>query len=452
MMTQHIQACAHPLTFVRVQRGWSYQKLARVVAKRARDLGEGNMAAERQKVWRWEHRGVVPDRVSQLALATELGVPIERLESHPWPSWLPTGEDVRIDYPWTQAGSLTSMINVVQDAVNDRRGFLAINGASVAALADQWLGLGPACLAGALDGGLVDDQIVHRMAHNIPGLRVMDDRLGGGSVRRLVDAELGVVTELLARGRFSERIGRELHIVAAELARLAGWVSFDAGFQTGAQRYWATALHAAHIGGDRLLGANVLKNMSLQCIDFSQPVEALGLAEAAVRTAGGTTGRVGAMLHMRQARAHAALVDEASCQRELGIAEAAFDQATTQEPAWACYFDEAEFQAQIGCCYIDLGNLLSADGWLSQAQAAHPAEKPRDRATYLLRRAGVQIDLGNLDTGCALAAQAVPLLAVTRSRRNARRADEIRRRLRRHPSVSAARDLDQQLAETTAAR
>lgn len=446
-MTDSTQACAHPLTFVRAQRGWSYQKLARVVAKRARDLGEGNMAAERQKVWRWEHRGVVPDRVTQLALATELGVPTDRLDSHPWPTWLPTGDNVRTNYPWSQAGSLTSLTDVVEDAVTDRRGFLTISGSGVTILAEEWLGLEPAHLEGALNGGLVDEQIVQRIVHSIPGLRVMDDRLGGASVRRLVDAELGVVTELLSRGRYSEQISRELYLVAAELARFAGWVSFDAGYLTAAQRYWVAALHSAHAGGDRLLGANVLKNLSLQCIDVARPLEASRLAEAAVQAAGRVGGRIGAMLHLRKARAHAALGDQVACLREISVAEADFDQTRSQEPDWAYYFDEAEFQAQIGCCYIDLGHLLSADGWLSQALAIHPVEKLRDRTTYLLRRAGVQIDLGDIDAGCALAAQAVPLLAVTRSRRNARRAEDIRIRLRQHASVPAVRDLDQRFAE-----
>src|SRR5262245_42433391 len=184
-MTDNDRVCVHPLTFVRAQRGWTYQKLARVVAKRARDLGEGNMAAERQKVWRWEHRGVVPDRVSQRALAAELGVPTERLESHPWPSWLPTGDDVRTDYPWTQAGGLRALADVAQDALADRRGFLTLGGPGIAALTEEWLGLEPVRLTGALGGGQVDEQIVHRIAQNIPGLRVMDDRLGGASVRRL---------------------------------------------------------------------------------------------------------------------------------------------------------------------------------------------------------------------------------------------------------------------------
>jgi hypothetical protein len=50
------------------------------------------MAAERQKIWRWEHRGVTPDRVSQLALATELDVPVRQLNAQRWPVWLPTVE------------------------------------------------------------------------------------------------------------------------------------------------------------------------------------------------------------------------------------------------------------------------------------------------------------------------------------------------------------------------
>ena len=43
----------------------------------------GNMAARREKAWRWEQRGIVPDRDSQLALAAELGVPAERVDLLP---------------------------------------------------------------------------------------------------------------------------------------------------------------------------------------------------------------------------------------------------------------------------------------------------------------------------------------------------------------------------------
>jgi hypothetical protein len=78
----------HPLELVRGQRGWSYEQLARIVACRARELGVANMAMERQKIWRWEHRGVVPDELSRRALARELGVPDELVAAQPWPEWL----------------------------------------------------------------------------------------------------------------------------------------------------------------------------------------------------------------------------------------------------------------------------------------------------------------------------------------------------------------------------
>ncbi len=243
-------------------------------------------------------------------------------------------------------------------------------------------------------------------------------------------------------------MGRHLHLVAAELARFAGWVSFDAGFQTAAQRYWITALHAAHAGGDRMLGANVLKNMSLQCVDFARPREAVDLAEAAVASAGGASGRVGAMLHMRRARAHAALGEASACAQALACSEEAMVTARPEDPAWSSYFDEAEYQAQIGSCYIDLGHLTQADRWLERSLAIHPDSRARDRATYLLRWAAVQMDLGNVDHGCELTRQALPMLEATRSKRNARRADELRRRLRRHGTDPAVRELDQLLART----
>lgn len=79
----------HPLAAVRAQRGWSYGALARLVARSAAEhLGIRNMAAGRQKVWRWEHWSVTPDTESQLALAIVLGVPQATVIAEPWPAWL----------------------------------------------------------------------------------------------------------------------------------------------------------------------------------------------------------------------------------------------------------------------------------------------------------------------------------------------------------------------------
>lgn len=92
-----LDSTQHPLGWIRALRRWSLQGTAQRIALRARDLGVANMAAERQKVWRWEHRGVTPDRISQLALAAELGVPTALVDAEPWPTWLRHAAPVAIE-------------------------------------------------------------------------------------------------------------------------------------------------------------------------------------------------------------------------------------------------------------------------------------------------------------------------------------------------------------------
>jgi transcriptional regulator with XRE-family HTH domain len=91
-MTQPIPAAVHPLATVRARRGWSYQQCARMIAMHAHQFGVHNLAAGRQKVWRWEHRGVKPDRVSQRALAAALDIDPYDVERYPWPTWLAPAE------------------------------------------------------------------------------------------------------------------------------------------------------------------------------------------------------------------------------------------------------------------------------------------------------------------------------------------------------------------------
>jgi hypothetical protein len=78
----------HPLARIRAWKGWSYQNTARIIAHRAQVEFGITLAAQRQKVWRWEHRAITPDRIAQLALAAELAVPAAAVSAQPWPRWL----------------------------------------------------------------------------------------------------------------------------------------------------------------------------------------------------------------------------------------------------------------------------------------------------------------------------------------------------------------------------
>src|SRR5690606_23350507 len=124
------------------------------------------------------------------------------------------------------------------------------------ALAQQWLVQEPGELSAVLRGGRVTDAFVDRLEEGLPRLRYLEAERGGLRARQLIDAELGIVAEVLANGSCSMVLRRRLYALAGELGRMAGWCAFDAGAHAAAQRYWSAALHAAHSADDRLLGAN----------------------------------------------------------------------------------------------------------------------------------------------------------------------------------------------------
>ncbi|MEU1752851.1 transcriptional regulator [Micromonospora matsumotoense] len=424
----------HPLSYVREQRSWTQQDLVNVIARRL------NTAARREKAWRWERWGVVPDEDTQLALADELGVDRQTVKALGWPHWLPTGPTISTAAPWTFDGAVALLDDTAGPAVLDRRGFLIMHAGLAVAIAERWLAAEPPRINAALQGGRVDADLLDCFEQRLPALRRMDASLGGGSVRSLVDAELRLVTDLLRHSSYSEASANRLLTVAAELGRIAGWASFDAGFHAAAERYWLAALHAAHSASDRAAGANILKCMSLQRVDTERPTEALRLADAARAGAKNAPARVRAMLTTRLARAHAVLGESVACERRLAEADTEMSRADDQtSPTWASYFDHAEYSAQVAACYLLLQRHQASDQWLQQTLALQPAERSRDRATYLIWRADSVFNLGDIDHACALVAEAAPDVAASRSVRNHRRLLDIHGRLtvHRHPAVTA---------------
>jgi tetratricopeptide (TPR) repeat protein len=404
------------------------------------------MAARREKAWRWEHWGVEPDDDAQFGLADELDVSRETVRRVGWPGWLPSGDRVDLDVPWTVQASLVSLDQTAGAALLDRRGFLTFGAGAAVALAHDWMAAEPAKVVAVLRGGRLDASLVECFERRLPALRQMDYSLGGGSVRELVDSELRLATDLLANGSYAEAVGRRMFAVAAELGRIAGWANFDAGYHAAAERYWVAALRAAHAAGDRSIGGNILKCMSLQQVDADRTDEALALARAACEGARHAPPRVQAMLTVRQARTHAVRGEVRDCERLLIDAERAMSRADDEPaPSWSYYFDEAEYCAQFAACYLLLRRHRATDEWLVRSLALQPEERSRDRATYLMWRAGTMLNLGDIEHACDLTLQAVPDITAARSVRNQRRLADLHARLLSHRGVPAVAVLDEQV-------
>jgi tetratricopeptide (TPR) repeat protein len=325
---------------------------------------------------------------------------------------------------------------------------MKVVGAPLVGLADAWLTVESGELIAVLGGGRVTIDFVERLEQGVPRLYFLEAAQGGRSARKLIDAELAMVVDVLDRSTYTAAVGKRLYRLAADLGGKAGWASFDAGLHASAQRYWVAALHAAHTAGDRLLGANILKNMSLQCSDFALPNEALALARSAYAGARQAMPRAAAMLALREANAHAVIGDALACEELIAQADDLFGRAAApdDDPVWLGYFDESEFNAQVGKCYLDLAQPRRADTYFRNTLRLAPATKVRDRAYYVIRRACAQTQLGNADRATALIADAIPLIRKAPSERNVRRIVRARERLPFTKSDPRSQDLDEQLA------
>jgi hypothetical protein len=364
-----------------VRSGWSKGELARQVNRRARRMGAHHVSTDTSRVRRWldgeQPREPIPRILSEL-FSERFGcvVGVEDLglrRSRPSPA--ASG----VDLPWTGRETVAMISDFSRsDLMLGGRGFL---GASLAMSAgpalvepmQRWLvptHLGQAAPAGrapeATGGGPVRERGRRGAALSEPELELLeqtavmfrqwDAQCGGGLRRKAVVGQLHEVTELL-QDSHPEQVTRRLFRITAELAELAGWMSYDIGIQPTAQKYFVLALHAAKEAQDPALGAYVLSDMSRQMIHLGRPDDALELVHLAqYGSRDGATPRVQAMLHSMEARAHANLGQPAKCKRAVRLAEDAFHDSEPGDgdPDWIAFFSEAELHAESAHSFRDL--------------------------------------------------------------------------------------------------
>jgi hypothetical protein len=254
--TEDASAQRHPLAAVRAARGWSYQDLVEAVAAQSRSLGVP-MAARREKAWRWENWGVVPDADSQRALAMALGVPPARMGVRPWPGWLPTGAELPVELAWNPEGSLTALRELLADIEEDRRAFAVAGPAVLADALTAWsVPVPPAPAASQHPDNAEDDVSAWLRVYtlSLPPLFRATSGTDPQVLRRRLDADLRLIAELLSVAR----VRRGLYQTTAKIALVAARRSIRDGLHGPAQRYLFTALRCARSAGDGCLGATIL--------------------------------------------------------------------------------------------------------------------------------------------------------------------------------------------------
>lgn len=459
-----------------VRSGWSKGELARQVNRRARQLGANHISTDTSRVRRWldgeNPREPIPRILSEL-FSERFGCVVS-IEDLGLRAARPSPAASGVDLPWTGPQTVALLGEFSRsDLMLARRGFLGTSlalsaGPSLIEPMQRWLVPTPGAPAGPAPEAPLDSRRPGRLSR--PELELLesttrmfrqwDAQCGGGLRRKAVVGQLHEVTDLLQESQ-PEATTRKLFKVAAELAELAGWMSYDVGLQPTAQKYFVLALHAAKEAGDRPLGSYILSSMSRQMIHLGRPDDALELIHLAQYGSRDCAGpRTQAMLYAMEARAYANMGQPGRTKRAVRMAEDTFSEADEwdePDPDWIRFFSEAELYAENSHSFRDLA--YSAGRSPAYASLAEPlmrravglfaedGEHQRSYALNLIGMATVHLLRGEPEAGAEFASRAMTVAKKVRSERvNTRIRKTVGTAVRDHGDLGAVVDLAEQLA------
>ncbi|MEU3299798.1 helix-turn-helix transcriptional regulator [Streptomyces sp. NPDC006678] len=391
----------HPLAHARSERGWAQPELARRIRQAALRHGLRS-GVDRQRIWNWENNRATPDDDSRMLLADVFEIDQSLVADLRWPHWLP-GRDSPI--PLGPNSTVPALREALRTSM-DRRTFLTYSSTALVGLTHQWASTEPQALASALDGKPVDAELVDLLeatGQKLTGL-VTEQRQ---HTRTLLDAHLTTVTDLIDGRNYTEPVGQRLHALAARLSSTVGWHRFDQGKHAAAGRFWHGALHSAHESGDRDLGAGILSDLAYQATWLKEPKDAADILHSAILHTRHPTAR--SLLHLRLARAQAALGEAHACRRSLATAEQELGRTEGEPPAWCSWMSPADLLVDSGQCLLDLGEPERAHALIGEGTALLPGARNKTRAVFLSYEAGSFLRAGEADQAAAAAIQSLTL-------------------------------------------
>ncbi|MEV6293666.1 hypothetical protein AB0M41_25225 [Streptomyces sp. NPDC051896] len=468
-----------------VRSGWSKGELARQVNRRARQLGANHISTDTSRVRRWldgeNPREPIPRILSEL-FSERFGCVVS-IEDLGLRAARQSPSASGVDLPWTAPQTVALLSEFSRsDLMLARRGFLGTSlalsaGPSLIEPMQRWLVPNPTSPVPAEPEPVLDPRRPGRLSKPELDLlesttrmfRQWDAQCGGGLRRKAVVGQLHEVMDLLQEPQ-PEATTRKLFKVAAELAELAGWMSYDVGLQPTAQKYFVLALHASKEAGDKPLGSYILSSMSRQMIHLGRPDDALELIHLAqYGSRDCASPRTQSMLYAMEARAYANMGQPGKTKRAVRMAEDTFaeaDEWDEPDPDWIRFFSEAELYGENSHSFRDLAYVAGrSPAYASLAEPlmrkavdkfAEDSEHQRSYALNLIGMATVHLLQREPEQSTAYAAQAMEIARKVRSERvNTRIRKTVDTAVRDYGDLAAVVDLSDQLAvdlpETAAA-
>jgi hypothetical protein len=405
--------------------GVSHKGLARRVVKLGDARGVRGLAYDHTSVLRWlagqEPREPVPALLADV-LSDLVGRPVSVADLGMVPGGLSADLGLELTTGWPDC---VATATTLWRADVERRRFLADSAVAVsasAAVALRWLVSPAADLPQGGGSKIIGTSDVAGIREVTRSYRELDNKLGGGRLRRAVVTYLDTeVAPMLAGGRYGTEAGRELAAAAAELAQLAGWMAFDSGMDGRAQRHLTQALNLARHAGAAGLGGEILAAKAQQAVYLGRPGEAVDMARVARVTARqASLPTLETECLVMEAHGHAAIGDARACAKALTDAEVAFGRSARQDdPVWLRYFDEAYLAARMAHCFHALGDAGHAECY-ARRSLVMDGRFVRGKAFNLSLLATALAEQGEVEHACAIGGQALDLVSGLQSARSVR--------------------------------
>ncbi|MFJ6568067.1 helix-turn-helix domain-containing protein [Streptomyces sp. NPDC091292] len=194
-----------------------------------------------------------------------------------------------------------------------------------------------------------------------------DNRYGGS---RVADAALQVWRAEQAKVDRAMDPGPGYLSAVAELAEVAGWISFDADRQADARQAFTASHVLARQAGDRPRDWFALDMLAMQDVHRERPGSAMRTADEMLDVPN-LPPRVALLARVRLARALAQAGDRARSVEAVKRARGALqDSVTARDPAWAWWVTEAEVIGHQGEVLMSLGDHAAAVPFIRDARAA----------------------------------------------------------------------------------
>ncbi|WP_218006464.1 hypothetical protein [Nocardia abscessus] len=285
-----------------------------------------------------------------------------------------------------------------------------------------------------------DSELAEAIAGPTTHYRRMESSVPSDRLQPAVEAHLSLVSGIV-RDRLRTSAGFR---VLSEVAGLAAWLAADRGDDAAARRRYREAVSHAERTHHPLLVSYMTASLGHYAVESGDARAGLGL----LRTASAQLGTdapdsAQAWLTSLLAVAHAATGDRRSAMDALRRAEqlAGRQRGEPQWP-WVFVFDEAKAARYQASTLARLGDFRAARAAFTAAEPSLNAAKPR--ALAQVEHAHVLARAGDIEAGCAIAAQALAVGLSHRSERITRRTRDFRASL--PAKTSEARRLDDALA------